>query len=309
MVIGPESSQSLSVRRPKDFHKERGEYLSPPPTPKYMPPSLAAFAMAFACLLTALVHGAPSKSEYVWSPPQVLQAASAGTGSLPACAMAPLPAGSHIILVNRNTRAEFQLNGMYRRMAAVLEALTSQGLDVHLVFHERSEASPTSMPRHHVYSGTMWEQYHAAKVAAGKQLRLGVVFATALTTRLERQLAKAPKRNSNRTLSYEESWDGRSLSALFKETEFTDEWPEEAVVNKLHHDGLPVAVVTDDIHYKRAPYAVETSVCKRDTGCASVVEEYFKRRELSLYASAQLVFTVTMEVRVAWTIRSACLLT
>ena len=228
--------------------------------------------------------------------------------SVPICAMAPLPAGSHIILVNRNTDAEFRLNGMYRRFIAVLEALTSQGVVVHLVFYERSKNAPKPKSGQLEYNGTMWQQYNAAKVAAGKQLRLGVVFATALTMRLERQLLAASKRKSDGTPSYEESWDGGSLSALFKETEFTDEWPEEAVMNQLHHDGLPVAVVTDDIHYKRAPYVVEASVCKRDTGCASAVEVYFKQRELSLYASAQLVFTVTMEVRVARKIRSAYVL-
>merc|ERR1719272_2068276 len=71
-------------------------------------------------------------------------------------------------------------------------------------------------------------------------------------------------------------------------------------MDSLHDDGLPVAVVTDDIHYMRAPYAISTSQCTVQQphgkgGCAAVIEEYFKGRELALYASAQLIFTVTME--------------
>ena len=264
-----------------------------------------AAVSVFAALL---VHGAsPRQAEYVWSPPQVLQAASGGTGSLAACAMAPLPAESHIILVNRNTNDEFQMNGMYRRMAAVLEALTSQGLNVHLVYHDKSEKPRKSRPRQHVYEGTMQEQYKAAKKAAGKQLRLGVVFATALTTRLEKQLTAASRQNKKGHGVAHKKWDGRSLSEIFKEDEFTGAWPEEEVMDQLHEDGLPVVVVTDDIHYMRAPYAISTSQCtdgvgllnklqmKKQSGCATVIEEYFKGRELALYASAQLIFTVTME--------------
>lgn len=256
---------------------------------------------AVSVLAALLVHGAsPRQAEYVWSPPQVLQAASGGTGSLAACAMAPLPAGSHIILVNRNTNDEFQLNGMYRRMAAVLEALTSQGLNVHLVYHEKSEKPQKSRPRQHVYEGTMKEQYKAAKKAAGKQLRLGVVFATALTTRLEKQLTAASRHHKKGHDVTHKKWDGDSLSELFKEDDFAGAWPEEEVMDSLHDDGLPVAVVTDDIHYMRAPYAISTSQCTVQQphgkgGCAAVIEEYFKGRELALYASAQLIFTVTME--------------
>lgn len=258
-----------------------------------------AAVSVLACTALA-VHGAasPRQAEYVWSPPQVLQAATSGsTGSLAACAMAPLPAFSHIILVNRNTNDVFQMNGMYRRMAAVLEALTSQGLSVHLVYHEKSEKPQKSRPRQHVYEGSMKEQYKAAKKAAGKQLRLGIVFATALTTRLEKQLTAASrhyeKHHKNDT---HKKWDGDSLSELFKENDFAGAWPEEEVMEQLHEDGLPVAVVTDDIHYMRAPYAISTSQCTDGkSGCAAVIEKYFKERELALYASAQLVFTVTME--------------
>jgi hypothetical protein len=266
------------------------------PAPAVCTPRGMAAVSVFA---TLLVHGAsPRQAEYVWSPPQVLQAPSGGTGSLAACAMAPLPAGSHIILVNRNTNDEFQLNGMYRRMAAVLEALTSQGLNVHLIYHEKSEQPKKSRPRQHVYEGTMKEQYKAAKKAAGKQLRLGVVFATALTTRLEKQLTAASRHSKKGHDVTHKKWDGDSLSELFKENDFTGAWPEEAVMDQLHEDGLPVAVVTDDIHYMRAPYAISTSQCDSaggKSGCAAVIEEYFKGRELALYASAQLIFTVTLE--------------
>ena len=254
--------------------------------------------MAAVSVLAALLGASPRQKEYVWSPPQVLQAATSGsTGSLAACAMAPLPAFSHIILVNRNTNDVFQMNGMYRRMAAVLEALTSQGLSVHLVYHEKSEKPQKARPRQHVYEGSMMEQYKAAKKAAGKQLRLGIVFATALTTRLEKQLTAASrhyeKHHKNVT---HKKWDGDSLSELFKKKDFAGAWPEEEVMEQLHEDGLPVAVVTDDIHYMRAPYAISTSQCKDGkNGCAAVIEKYFKERELALYASAQLVFTVTME--------------
>jgi hypothetical protein len=205
------------------------------------------------------------------------------------CTMEPLPVGSHVVLFNHDAPPEDGFaNGMYLRMMAIADSLSSQGLVVHMVFHETQEHSPISMPQQLVYNGSMWEQYQQAQKAAKKQMRLGIVFATAVTMRMATLLRNTGKQ---RNIT---SWSARRLSELFEEADFTQAWPEEAIATRMERDSVPIAIVTDDIHHLRAALIIEESQCK--DACGTVVRKYLEHRELALYGSAGQIFTVTEEV-------------
>ena len=248
-------------------------------------------------LAAAAALGAPLKGDA-----SALQAAS-WSEALPTCTVPELPVGSHMILFHHAAPpAEGALSQIDRRMLGVADALTSQGVVVHMVFHAQYDQPPTTVPQQRSYRGNLWDQYGQAFRAAGDQLRLGMVFANAITTQLMGKLSNVTKARA-KDLKAGESliWTKEGLSELFRTDLFAHPWPEESAIKWLQADRVQAVVLTDDVHYLRAPMLLEASdgvgSLRCAPGCGSAVAEHLQRRELDLYASARLVFASSIEVR------------
>ena len=155
-----------------------------------------------------------------------------------------------------------------------------------------------------VYVGAMHEQYAKALAAAGNDLRLGVVFANMVTVRLRKLLGVMQKGLVNR-LSRKDRRDARSVKAERLRlrsrlantslSPFTDVWPEELCMRWLESKGVPTVVVTDDVHYQRAPQVLEEAgLCDLASSCPAI-GKWMERRELALYGLARTIFTVSTE--------------
>lgn len=224
------------------------------------------------------------------------------------CDLPKLAAGSHVILVNHDVPDVGGLvNGMFRRMLRMADAMSSLGLVVHVVLHEWYGKVPTTMPQQRLYKGSMWEQFDQARDAAGGQLQLGVVFTTAITMRVSRNLREEglrrlrakglkPKKDD---LGASPEWNDEMLSDILHSEKFAEKWPEESVISWLSDINIPTVAVTDDIHYLRAPAILEASgQCDPNSGCGGTFAKWMQIRELDLYASSQMVFTVSTEDQV-----------
>ena len=242
-------------------------------------------------------------------------ALSAAHKGLVLCEQLQLPAGAHVILVNHDLPEVGEVvNGMYRRMLRMVDALTALGVVVHVVLHEWHKDVPSTMPQQRLYKGSMWQQYDKAVKAAGTQLKLGIVFTTAITMRISRDLkneAKRQMKERNAARKYRHklntkglgsamrdspNWNDESLSSVLGSTQFMQQWPEESAMAWNRDQNIPSVVVTDDIHYLRAPAIMEAaSQCDTTRGCGSVFGKWLQWREIELYASAQMVLTVSTE--------------
>jgi glycosyltransferase involved in cell wall biosynthesis len=233
------------------------------------------------------------------------------------CEQLQLPAGAHVILVNHDLPEQGKVvNGMYRRMLRMADALSALGVVVHVVLHEWHKDAPSTMPQQRLYKGSMRQQYEKAVEAAGKQLKLGIVFTTAITMRISRDLkneAQRRRKELNAAIPHHKRaklstkglgsamldsphWNDESLSAVLRSTHFMEQWPEESAMAWNRDQNIPSVVVTDDIHYLRAPAIMEASgQCDTKKGCGSALSEWVQWREIELYASAQMVLTVSTE--------------
>ena len=234
------------------------------------------------------------------------------------CEQLHLPAGAHVILVNHDLpEAGEVVNGMYRRMLRMAEALSTLGVVVHVVLHEWHKDAPSTMPQQRLYRGSMWQQYDSAVRAAGKQLKLGIVFTTAITMRVSRDLKNEAQRQfkernaASKNVSGHKrfntkglgsamhdspSWNDTSLSSVLGTKKFMQQWPEESVMAWNRDQNIPSVVVTDDIHYLRAPAIMAAAgQCDAKVGCGSAFGKWLQWREIELYASAEIVLTVSTE--------------
>ena len=232
------------------------------------------------------------------------------------CEQLQLPAGAHVILVNHDLPEQGGVvNGMYRRMLRMADALSALGVVVHVVLHEWHKDAPSTMPQQRLYKGSMRQQYEKAVEAAGKQLKLGIVFTTAITMRVSRALKKEAQGQRKRLMAANPQlrrklstkglgpamldsphWNDESLAAVLRSEPFMEQWPEESAMAWNRAQGIPSVVVTDDIHYLRAPAIMEASgQCDALKGCGTTLGKWLQWREIELYASAQMVLTVSTE--------------
>lgn len=233
------------------------------------------------------------------------------------CEQLHLPAGAHVILVNHDLPEQGGVvNGMYRRMLRMADALSALGVVVHVVLHEWHKDAPSTMPQQRLYKGSMRQQYEKAVEAAGKQLKLGIVFTTAITMRISRDLkneAQRQRKELNAAHPHHKRtklstkglgsamldsprWNDESLSAVLRSKHFMEQWPEESAMAWNRDQNIPSVVVTDDIHYLRAPAIMEASgQCDTKNGCGTAFSKWMQWREIELYASAQMVLTVSTE--------------
>ena len=192
---------------------------------------------------------------------------------------------------------------MANRMHRMADALVSIGVVVHVILHADTKHPATTLPGMRVYSGAMREQYTKALAAAGDELRLGVVFANMVTVRLRKRLGVLQKglvqraaRNDRRgNASQAEELRVQARLADTSLAPFTDEWPEEQCMHWLSSQGVPTVVVTDDVHYQRAPLVLEEAgLCDPASSCPAI-GRWMERREIALYGAARTVFTVSTE--------------
>ena len=236
--------------------------------------------------------------------------ASSESVTLPKCALPEFPADSHVIFFSPAAPDPAQpfVNGMLRRTQGMADALSSQGVTVHMVYHRPYVQPPMKLlPRQRVYNGSQWDQWGKAFREAGKHLRLGMVSAGALSTRLVADI-----RNVTREMIWAGNppeWNEDEMSKLLHSNEkFVNQWPEEAAVNWMKQAGLPVVALTDEIHYLRTGPVLEDSLqspvskdspptieppaasydlgypqCEpHNSGCGKAVREYLQGRELDL---------------------------
>ena len=192
---------------------------------------------------------------------------------------------------------------MANRMHRMADALVSIGVVVHVILHADTKHPATTLPGMRVYSGAMREQYTKALAAAGDELRLGVVFANMVTVRLRKRLGVLQKglvqraaRNDRRgNASQAEELRVQARLADTSLAPFTDEWPEEQCMHWLSSQGVPTVVVTDDVHYQRAPLVLEEAgLCDPASSCPAI-GRWMESREIALYGAARTVFTVSTE--------------
>ena len=172
-----------------------------------------------------------------------------------------------------------------------------------MILHADTKLPPTTLSGMRVYVGAMREQYTKALAAAGDELRLGVVFANMITVRLRKMLGVLQKGLVNRAARRDRRGNASEaeelrLQARLADTTlapFTDEWPEEQCIHWLASQGVPTVVVTDDVHYQRAPLVLEEAgLCDPGSSCPAI-GQWMETREIALYGSARTVFTVSTE--------------
>jgi nucleoid-associated protein YgaU len=193
--------------------------------------------------------------------------------------------------------------GMANRMHRMADALVSIGVVVHVILHADTMHPATTLPGMRLYSGAMREQYTKALAAAGDELRLGVVFANMVTVRLRKRLGVLQKGLVQRAARNDRRGDASQAEQLRVQARladtslapFTDEWPEEQCMHWLASQQVPTVVVTDDVHYQRAPLVLEEAgLCDPATSCPAI-GRWMEHREISLYGAARTVFTVSTE--------------
>lgn len=274
------------------------------------------YAADYACFDYARPAACQKRAEEQQGQQGEVSAYTATHPGLELCEQLQLPASAHVILVNHDLPEQGGVvNGMYRRMLRMADALSALGVVVHVVLHEWHKDAPSTMPQQRLYKGSMRQQYEKAVEAAGKQLKLGIVFTTAITMRISHALKNEAQRQRKQLMAAHPQlrrklstkglgpamrdsphWNDESLSAVLRSEPFMEQWPEESAMAWNRAQGIPSVVVTDDIHYLRAPAIMEASgQCDALKGCGTTLGKWLQWREIELYASAQMVLTVSTE--------------
>ena len=297
-----EKNQRLKneLRLVKQMHSECVESRSSqsgPPESKDKTPKVSSEEVKPPQDKTPDVSSEPLQKENRPSVPEDEGSPSVQSGSASTCPTPDLPAGSAAVLFVPDAPDTIEM-GMATRMHRMANAMVSVGLEVHVVVMNQLSKPPKTLPGMHVYSGTMHSQWEQAQEAAGKQLRAGVVFATMITVNLRKDLGKKKQWLLDRLNRVSNTSDKEHTKLRLHDTNqppFTDAWPEETAVKMLSKHGYLPIIATDDVHYLRAPLVLEEAgLCNRDSSCPAI-GQWMQAREMALYKSARIIFTVSTE--------------